>query len=708
MSYAQPIAMQAPQIPSWATAVAEDEDLEDEPPEIRPTSSQQFKRTPIRKPAVTSSLLTKAIQNQSDDDDAELKHHTMLNAQRRRSMTSNVSLASTADLTSDTGLTSPSRTNTPSPPVPEMLMMRLNGEASTQVEPPVKEPASAPRKRCIQFACATPAQPLPPSSRSLHSEGIVPPKQVSEQPRRSCIRFACPGKPASTQNTPPKVKQSNYSRSPQPSPSSPSTPKKLSALSGLHSPSRPTTARRLSNKTAHLRPQFLRANSKDLVKDSSQFHEFASGMTREEDWIRSEEPAARAKLTINDTLSKEINFRRLADEADAEEAAERDEEDNIDEDDDEDDEEEDEDDEDDDYDDEEDEDEEENDDYDSDGYHTDEETGFADSDEEDDDALTLWTPSQRTVLAQSSSVGATMHTAPDELQSDSSAAARSIIRIKPRRIRQPAETPDLPDSTDFVCGTLDEDRPLEEAYMSCLAARRNEKLRIIPQDIDPSFPTSDPENDDDDDYRPSQQGSDENVVGEMEDLHHGQDRSRRRRKSEAASPRRLHSPPPRRRSPVQKRLTSPPPPRRCRSPVRLFDSRSPTRMRSPTHRGLTTPTQSPRQGATVKFHLAGRPAMQTKSLPRPSAMLSNMKHGRHHKHTRDNSGHIRGAIDIVKGLEKKRQRRSEKFYQKYCNRARRGQLPERKPQPGRGAERMKELGLLMAGKKEQGNYVLSI
>ncbi len=74
-------------------------------------------------------------------------------------------------------------------------------------------------------------------------------------------------------------------------------------------------------------------------------------------------------------------------------------------------------------------------------------------------------------------------------------------------------------------------------------------------------------------------------------------------------------------------------------------------------------------------------------------------------------GHTRGAIDIYKGLEQKRQRRKEKFYQKYCNRARKGP-PERKPQPGKGAERMKEVGLHMAGKVEQRNgkaeFVLSV
>jgi len=70
-------------------------------------------------------------------------------------------------------------------------------------------------------------------------------------------------------------------------------------------------------------------------------------------------------------------------------------------------------------------------------------------------------------------------------------------------------------------------------------------------------------------------------------------------------------------------------------------------------------------------------------------------------------GHVRGAIDIVKGLENKRLRRKEKFCQKYAaNRARKGQ-PERHIPPGKGAERMRELGLLMAGKTEQNPYMLS-
>lgn len=80
----------------------------------------------------------------------------------------------------------------------------------------------------------------------------------------------------------------------------------------------------------------------------------------------------------------------------------------------------------------------------------------------------------------------------------------------------------------------------------------------------------------------------------------------------------------------------------------------------------------------------------------------------------ENDGHTRGAIDIVKGLEQKRERRKEKFYKKLCDKARKGQHVQRRPQPGRGAERMKELGLQMAGKTVPGQktgkaeYVLSV
>lgn len=106
--------------------------------------------------------------------------------------------------------------------------------------------------------------------------------------------------------------------------------------------------------------------------------------------------------------------------------------------------------------------------------------------------------------------------------------------------------------------------------------------------------------------------------------------------------------------------------------------------------------------------LASRPGLtHTKSLPRaPNAFGRQYKASRIEAATgntfNDNDGpdgHVRGAIDIVKGLEQKRQRRKEKFLQKHCNRKQKSQAERKpKPQPGKGAERMRELGLLMAGK----------
>ncbi|KAF4964351.1 hypothetical protein FSARC_7718 [Fusarium sarcochroum] len=710
----------------WAAHGSEEIEEADEPPELQFKKHQftatDFQRTTVRPFNDKSSLLTQAINGNSDDDlytPQTISRPILASNQRRRSLMSNISLASTADLTSDTGFTSPSRPSTPSPPLPEMAMLRLHDEraaepkqvsllgAAVKLQQCKTEAKEEPRKRSIQFACGgkPAAQEQPPRSQPM-----VKAPSAQEAPRKSCIKFACPARPASTQNTPPRyIENSANRKDATPKAESPSTPKRSSALS--FAAARQTTPRRHSMS----RPKFLRADSSDLATDSSQFHEFASGMTREDDWIRRDSNAVVSKLTINDTLTKENNIRRLATEAEqeAEEEELEDEEDaNIDDDEDDDD---DDDDEEDDeldieLDEDEDEDEDEEDD-DSDGYHTDEETGFADSDDEDeDDDMRLWTPGAKSVVHIGSGASQMRRPSLHEMQSDSSITTVNSQRVNRRskRVRYAdEESLDLPDSTDFVCGTLDEDRPLEEAYLSCLAARRNEKLRIIPQDIDPSFPASEPEEENDGEiFNPVHHESDEDEFfqGKMEDLHHERDRPRRRRKSEQASPKRFRSPPP-------KRHHSPPPPKRGRSPKPLFNRQSPRKAKSPAPirrpMPITTPLGSPRCGQ-VNFNLAGRPGLtHTKSLPRAGAMCHQRKHARH-KMTHDNDTHIRGAIDIVKGLESKRQRRKEKFHQKYCNRARRGHIPERKPVPGRGTERMRELGLLMAGKKDQTNYVLSI
>ncbi|KAI0115304.1 hypothetical protein F4814DRAFT_440239 [Daldinia grandis] len=727
----------------------------DEPPDNRRSRPQtQFKRSVIRKTADNSeSLLTKALHH-SEEDTINLS----FDSSRRRSMNSNVSLASTADLTSDTGFTSPARTNTPSPPPPVISLPRLNTDLYFDAKPkftphrdpqqpmhvaalskPVgsnglpKDPAveALTKKRCISFACGQKSDTTkPPSLQSVESK---PP--VNEKPqRKSCIKFACPAKLAP--RTPPKqdtqqpvltlavasVKESN---------GSPVTARKLRSSSATRGRSlRSLTPRPSSRSPMPIRSaKYLTANPNDLNSESSRFHEFASDEPQVEDWIRLNLPPPGRRLTINDTLKKENEIRRLGKEAEEEELEEEEDEEAGELNDDDDDEE-----------DEEDEEDEvelpgetmEEDDIDdgyevdnqsgygsdddfSDGYNTDNEIGFADSDDDDNDDgnLDLWTPSrgpgqssgQTPIFRRLSMTG---NGSDSSLSSDMPSPLARTSREKPRRIKMRPGTPELPDSTDFVCGTLDEDRALEDAYISCIAARRREKLHPIPQDIDPSFPTSEPEDEDIELDIPVRE-SDGHLSEDPYDAENGVER--RRRKMDQTSPRRYHSPPP-------KRHHSPPKPR-GRSPKRLFDGCSPRRLVSPAPGPMVqSPPSSLVHDANRGRHefksLAFRPGLtHTKSLPRAPAMFpQHLKGHRRPGKSTSTKRHVRGAIDIVKGLEQKRQRRKEKFkekyFQKHCNKARKGQVVEKKPQPGQGAERMREIGLLMAGKLGPDQFVLSI
>lgn len=490
-----------------------------------------------------------------------------------------------------------------------------------------------------------------------------------------------------------------------------------------------STVRKVSQspQAVRIQPKYMNADEKTLKSsEATRFHEFASEDVQEDDWIRKDEENPKAKLTINDTLKMENDIRKLGYEAE-EEALEDDEN-------------------------EEEEEEEANDSDDdefgeegdddslggseegSDGNETDNEAGFADSDEESDaeGEFAFWTPGRHFAIQQAdaSTYRASAHRAASASSIDSLSHLESAMgpkgERKPRRrpIKIRPGTPELPDSTDFVCGTLDEDRPIENAYISCMEARKNAKHKRTPQDIDPSFPTSDLDGEEDDeDLVEGINDSDEHVWfhGKFEESDHEQNDRRRstRRKSPLHSPRKLHSPPPPRRlhsPPPPRKLHSPPPPRqRLRSPPpRKLFGQSPRRLRSPPPaRSIRSPAASPTIAGSKAINfapLAQRPGLtHTKSLPRApnefgrqyraSRILA--ANGNEGSDTAD--GHQRGAIDIVKGLETKRQRRKEKFLCK----ARKHHM-ERKPQPGKGAERMREVGLLLAGKTgAQNPYMMS-
>ncbi|CZR66213.1 uncharacterized protein PAC_16114 [Phialocephala subalpina] len=739
-----------------ATATPADEDEElpadvDEPPDHRlkrGPAHPDFHKSIVRPQNERSeSLLTKAFQKGPEPDTPQSDIRVATDLTRRRSMMSNASLASTAELTSDGGLTSPARTNTPSPPIPgstytsfapysftskPVLPTTLVAKADS-VEPvrsevigvsPKAQPAveTVVKKRCITFMCdgkkGIDSKPKP-AVLAVSQPAPITEKTPTEapQPRKCTIKFACTGpKPsekackAVATDVPQRQKPAETQKSV--TARSPSIPRK-SPKPALSS-SKSNTSRRTSHSPVAVRakPKYIIADEKTLqLSEATRFHEFASEELQDDDWIRKDADIPRdRKLTINDTLKMENAIRALGNEAEEEaleDEEDDDEEDQVDNDSDENDS--------DDEDVEDDEDEfddveigiDSSEDEGSDGNETDNEAGFAESDDESDGEgeFSFWTLGRKihhhgqASIYRPSAHRTASTSSIDSLNHMEPTVKKRRSRAMPMKLRP--GTPELPDSTDFVCGTLDEDRPLEDAYVSCIAAKNAAKHKRTPQDIDPSFPTSDIEDEEDEnDDIEDANGSDEQVwlhgkFEESDNERYGRRRSTTmRRKSPGHSPRRLHSPPPK-----QTRHRSPP-------PRKLF-GHSPRRLRSPPPpRHVRSPQASPTSTRAIPFAvLASRPGLtHTKSLPRtPNAFCRQYNASRlaaangNNMDAGDNDGFQRGAIDIVKGLEQKRQRRKEKLYQKECNRKKKGH-GERRPQPGKGAERMRELGLLMAGK----------
>ena len=660
-------------------------------------------------------------------------------------------------LTSDGGMTSPTRTNTPSPPLPAPAHTELGdifakrGGTGYEIHDPVatvlpqeKGTSAQPqdtlseaplgRRRCITFACGRQEAQRGDRARIVQTEdgSTTSTSKPADLPKRPCmLQFACPMKPSSEAVR----KIEKVEKTFEPLVDSPPSPQPTGSMSIPGSSRRPhrdseSTIKNSTTASVSRSPKGSRSISrsrKSVSKsrkldgsEATRFHEFAGSFIAEDEWTK-EERAYRQKMTVNDTLRKENAIRKLGQEAEEEaleeeigEEAGSDE--NVDELDEED--------------------------RDSDnrasdgGNESDDEEGFADSDDESDidSQYQFWTTSGLATAATSTDHVERIRPMTHKLDSNSSIDSVVIMGDKGQIRKEPTKrapqgprlrkalkmrpgTPDLPDSTDFVCGTLDEDRPLEAAYMSCLEERKRSRHRVIPQDIDPSFPTSDLEEDDDDGNDVDIPASDEPtwIMGRpdnSEGEHSSAQRkrlSRRSTKSPMLSPKRLRSPAPSRHTAVHR---SPPPrrlfgqsPHRAWTPVTLQG-----KVKSPPSTRRTSLCASPGQKAKGLNlpHLAQRPHLtHTTSLPRtPNPFWGRHLESRNFdlrehsaRHPSKNGGrdsHSRGPIDIVKGIEHRRQSRREKFWRQHCRVN--GKERERRCQPGKGAERMRELGLEMAVK----------
>ncbi|KAJ5807790.1 hypothetical protein N7474_009059 [Penicillium riverlandense] len=624
-----------------------------------------YTRPPI--PDRKESLLTRALKSSpemspTDQHPPSLQDSTYM---YRSYPHSNISGISTAELTSDGGLTSPSSSNTPSPPLPPQMMGKPGPILGhKELAPKVKVvdtnentvEANLGRKRCISFACGRKTEQEPPTPAPQPEEK----KDVAPEPlkRRTALTFVCPGRdlaklrdrsPAATRKA---AFRTRCRGSPAPVGRKPS-PDRNDAPSTEKATEIPT-------------PKGVPTSGLGKFEESeaTRFHEFASSVEEDDEWVNKAAEYSQ-KITLNDCMKKEMAIRRLGEEA--EEEAE-----------------------------EEDEDVEDAADDDStihdfssdDGNESDNEAGFADSDESDDDEYEFWALSRPTADPPSPALdilsppierrasNTSWGSMTDDHQKWLPSPVQRIASARPAKVSKmrPA-TPNLPDSTDFVCGTLDEDRPLEVAYKSCLEQRRMSKHILIPQDIDPSFPTSDPE--DEEDEEDWSNDDLEEVVMRREDS------SRGRAEGSARKPSPRHSP----------KLPSP-----------RLRTKSPSPDTSKWAEDIPL-AQSP-DGLNISHLVQRPPLVRTKSLPRtPNPFFTGLEKSRQgnppwtespeRERSRTRELHMRGPVDIVEGLEKKRQKRKEKFWRQHCRKAAKEQM-ERRPTPGHGAERMKELGLEVA------------
>ncbi|KAK6355260.1 hypothetical protein TWF696_004375 [Orbilia brochopaga] len=606
-------------------------------------------------PTKGSSLLTRAIISDSEAAAAQstsIYSRVAFRVPRRgMSTTSTVSTASvpsTADLTSDAGDSSSSELSSPSPraaapmfalPLVDNHVVAIKGHSDDELHKQQTDPnavvAALGRKRCITFAC--PAAPPPPKVETKVEQPVLKLEQPTPVRRQTTLKFAC------------NVKDENKApKKPHSPPPKHSLSRAVHLAAGSHH-RRDSSATVVDEKTSAKAIPLV--SSVSSVASIPRFYEFASSVDDSvHSWMNAPQFPSRL-LKVDCLLEKEKEIQKLSEGVDEDEDQQEDDNDDHDnlepEDDDS---------EDDGY-----KEDEEDDEYewwsDSDeGNRTDDEDGFAESDDEDEDfehkigtAIPDRQADRPTCCRNTSdsSFASGHHTRKPGL---CSFQRERRVSIRPR-------TPELPDSTDFVPGTLDEDKVLEDYYLSCMEERKSMNKVVRPQDIDPSFPTDDEDDNDEEDEE------DERPRG-------GRRRGSIARQSSASrSPpsnaRRLRSPPPiprrgsRGMSPNKRRPSftarSPPPPGRVGRLRLEFDNNRSSLARS---------TSLPRHGLRRKV------CMTTSTSPKPSKAIPLRQ---------------RGALDIVKGLERKRMRRREHIY---------GRPREYRAEAGEGVERMREIGMM--------------
>ncbi|RPB04898.1 hypothetical protein L873DRAFT_1179808 [Choiromyces venosus 120613-1] len=267
----------------------------------------------------TISLLTRALLTNPDLEHTEPTEHVYSHSLKRGMSTDSTwSNASTMELTSDGGMTSPSRANTPSPPLPTFLgglaglvqsekdlLSKVPNRVEVVGESDVVEGLG--RKRCIKFACQN--KPAPSRRPVSPVKPSTPPKSettVDTTPvKRSCVlKFVC------TQRGDASDSQSSPQRAA-------SGPKKLPSMGGRRD-SQVTIVNTATGTTPRGNTTAPASMATQTSAFPDKFYEFASSVDDKSDsWTHQPFDKSRI-LKVDDLLKKELDIRKLSQEAEEE------------------------------------------------------------------------------------------------------------------------------------------------------------------------------------------------------------------------------------------------------------------------------------------------------------------------------------------------------------------------------------------------------
>ena len=398
----------------------------------------QYSKLSVGKPVPHSSLLTEALSS------PELVPVDRGRCGREIQPWS-LSSASTAELTSDGGLSSSSHSPNPTPP--EMLHTF---------------------RRMLQNYRPSPKPDSKNHPRPIHVVGGD--DTIEYLARRRCIRFACNAEPPSRRSSTDDYFDERPAATLKEDTSEPAQLYPIPSPRYLPPGRQPRTLVKgrsipASNVNSKISPQL----AQDSMNSAMRFHEFASSCEETESWM-IQVPDKSRLLRVDGVLAKENEIRKLSEEVEAEARQEKEDEEELGDMDDEEDEladgevedsEVDEDDES-----SEDEDDEVGDDGEEDylsGNESDNEEGFAsDSDESDGSFFSgprHFIPMDAKPSYRHNAIPSSIHL-PTGI---STHLDQHLTKIQ------------LPDSTDFVCGTFDEDKALEDAYVCALVEQKRAK-----------------------------------------------------------------------------------------------------------------------------------------------------------------------------------------------------------------------------------------